>query len=30
MKGAQFGGFFSGVRDVGRQLEQLISLSAGE
>lgn len=30
MKGTQFGGFFSGVRDVGRQLEQLISLSAGE
>ncbi|WP_139813762.1 PE family protein [Mycobacterium simiae] len=30
MKGTQFGGFFSGVRDVGRQLEQLITLSAGE
>ncbi|WP_281173992.1 PE family protein [Mycobacterium genavense] len=30
MKGTQFGGFFSGIRDVGRQLEQLISLSAGE
>lgn len=30
MKGTQFGGLFSGVRDVGRQLEQLISLSAGE
>lgn len=30
MKGTQFGGLFSGMRDVGRQLEQLISLSAGE